>query len=154
MKHLLIFATLILSAFASPEKTSTETKRKCIFQKFTSLTDHQTICRWSPTEADGTFLLAIEPGCILLKVEEEIFTDKLCRLRILGSPAGQPMIESAKKKLGITSNLFQIRYVVQKQELEGSTLPSYNKIIKIEDSEKSNQTTKPTKQTKKANKSQ
>ena len=146
MKYLLVSITLTLSSFAAAQKAAPAVERNCTFLSLPSQKEHQIICRWTETEADGSFLLAIEPGCILLKVKEEKFTDEICRLRILGSPAGQPVVDFAKKNLGITSNLFEIFYRIQKQEVEGMKLPAYNMIIKIKDSGKSEQVTKPMKQ--------
>ena len=124
----------VLSSFAQSGITNPKVERHCAFMKLSEDGNHLIVCRWSATEKDRSFLLAVEPGCILLKVVLESFDDKVCRFKIIESSAGQVMNEHAKKTLGIESDRFEIEYIVQGQKLGGTELPTYNRIVSIRNS--------------------
>ena len=95
--------------------------------------NHLHIAKYCDSPNKETFLLSIEPGCIILEVSQQNLTDDVCTLKIIGSPAGQVMIDMAKATLGIQSETFDINYVVQEQKAEGLTVPPYNKILEVTD---------------------
>ncbi len=129
----LLFLTTFC-VFAKPEATHAKEERNCAFRKLSEDGRQLTVCRWSAPEKDGSFLLSVEPGCILLKVVLESYDAKVCRFRIIGSPAGQVIIDIAKNTLGIESDRFQIEYTTQSQKLGTTELPAYNRIEAIRDS--------------------
>ena len=91
------------------------------------------ICQWSEPDEKGEFLVAIEPGCILLSVQELSFSDSVCTLKITGSPGGDAMIARAQKQLDLRSRLFDISFTVHEQTGDGYSFPPINRISSVSD---------------------